>query len=279
MNADANPATILAATITLRSSSPEAPGARTESKREEQLLAAGSFVAFRMPRGVSGRALRTSAVCLLLLPLLLTGCTKQAKKIRHLSNAKRDFAAGQYEKAEIEYRRVLQADPANATAISQLGVIYHDEGRFPQALGFLKKAVELTPDNSDLRLKLCLTELSLGDLKGARQDAERVLQKQPGQDDALLVLAETTLSTTNVQDTIQQITKMRQQDKDRPGYHLALATLYLRQGQITNVEESLLAAQRHEQCQRRLQSRRRTFSPTFFQAREIRRFQIQNRLG
>jgi tetratricopeptide (TPR) repeat protein len=202
-------------------------------------LPTAPFVPFRVLLGFSTTALRISAFCFLLLPFLCSGCTKEVKKIRHLTSAKRDFAAGQYEKAEIEYRRVLQVDPANATAISQLGVIYYEQGRFPQALGLLKKATELTPDNSDLRLKLCLTELSLGELKDARTNAMLVLQKQPGQEDALSVLAESTFSTTNVQDTIHQITKMRQQDKDRPGYHLALAELYLRQGQFTNVEPEL----------------------------------------
>jgi tetratricopeptide (TPR) repeat protein len=207
-----------------------ARGERGEGRGEGKL---GGFLGF------STAAFRISAFCFLLLAFVSTGCTKEAKRIRHLASAKRDFAAGQYEKAEIEYLRVLQVDPLNPTAISQLGIIYHEQGRFPQALGFLKKATELTPDNSDLRLKLCLTELSLGDLKDARTNAMLVLQKQPGQEDALSVLAETAFSTTNVQDTIQQITKMRQQDKDRPGYHLALAELYLRQGQITNVEPEL----------------------------------------
>ena len=197
------------------------------------------FASFRVFRGFFTTALRISALCFLLLPFLCSGCTKQVRKVRHLTSAKRDFAAGKYEEAEIEYLRVLQADPLNATAISQLGIIYHEQGRFPQAFKYLKKATELTPDNSDLRLKLCLTELSLGDLRNARTNAMLVLQKQPGQEDALQVLAEATFSTTNVQDTIQQITKLRQQDKDRPGYHLALAELYLRQGQITNVEPEL----------------------------------------
>jgi putative PEP-CTERM system TPR-repeat lipoprotein len=190
-------------------------------------------------RRFSTAAIRISAFCFLLLAFLCAGCTKEAKKIHYRANANRDFAAGQYEKAEIEYRKVLQVAPADPAAIAHLGIIYHDQGRFPQALFFLKRAVELAPDNSDLRLKLCLTELSVGQLKDARQDAERVLQKQPGQDDALLVLAETTFTLKDVQDTTQQITKMRQQDKDRPGYHLALATLYLRQGQITNVAPEL----------------------------------------
>jgi len=224
---------------------PPLPSSGVESGGEDELhvpapeLPTPVFVSFRVFRGYLTTALRISALCFLLLPFLCSGCTKQAKKIRHLASAKLDFAAGKYEKAEIEYRNVLQADPGNATAIAQLGLIYHEQGRLPQALGYLKKATELTPDNSDLRLKLCLTELSLGDLRNARTNAMLVLQKQPGQEDALLVLAQATFSTTNVQDTIQQITKLRQQDKDRPGYHLALAELYLRQGQITNVEPEL----------------------------------------
>jgi len=197
------------------------------------------FVSFRLLLGFSTATLRISAFCCLLFTFLCSGCTKESKTIRYLANANRDFAAGQFEKAEIEYRKVLQSAPDNATAIFQLGVIYYEQGRFPQALVYLKKAAELTPDNSDLRLKLCLTEFSLGGLKEARTNAMRALEKQPGQKDALLVLAETTFSTTNIQDTIQQIKKLRQQDKDRPGYHLALAALYLRQGQITNVEPEL----------------------------------------
>jgi putative PEP-CTERM system TPR-repeat lipoprotein len=181
-------------------------------------------------------ALRVSAFCFLLLALLCTGCTKQAKKSYYLARANKDFAAGQYEKAEIEYLKVLQIPPANPVAMTRLGLIYHDQGRLPQAFGVLKRAEELDPENPELRLKLCLTEFALHQFKEARDDANRLLQKQPGQEDALLVLAQTTFTLKDVQATTDQIQKLRQQDKDRPGYHLALGTLYLRQGQITNVE-------------------------------------------
>lgn len=181
----------------------------------------------------------TPIFALLAVALACGGCSKEARKIRYLSSANRDFAAGQYDKAEIEYLKVLQVAPAHPTAISRLGLIYYEQGRFPQAVVVLKRATELAPDDSDLRLKLCITEFSLGQVQNARQDAERFLQKQPGQDDALLVLAQTAFTLKDIQDTTQQITKMRQQDQDRPGYHLALAALYLRQGQLTNVAPEL----------------------------------------
>ncbi len=213
------------------------------------------FRVFRVIRGFSTGVFRLSdfdfrlsdfrrrrLLSLFLVPVLAAaaaGCSKEAKRTRYLANADRDFAAGQYQKAEIQYRKVLQVAPSDPAAISRLGIIYHDQGRLPQALAYLKKAAELAPDNPDVRLKLSLTELSLGGFKEARENAERVLQKQPGQDDALQVLAQTTLTRKDAQNTLQQIIKMRQQDKDRPGYHLALATLYLRLGQITNVAPEL----------------------------------------
>src|ERR1035437_4352913 len=194
------------------------------------------FVSFRVFRGCATAALRISAFCFLLLALLCTGCTKQAKKSYYLARANKDFAAGQYEKAEIEYLKVLQIRPANPVAMTRLGLIYHDQGRLPQAFNVLKRAEKSDPENPELRLKLCLTEFALHQFKEARDDANRILQKQPGQEDALLVLVQTTFTLKEVQATTDQIEKLRQHDKDRPGYHLALGTLLLRQGQTTNVE-------------------------------------------
>ena len=194
-------------------------------------------------RIVSGFGFRLSGFrhgCLLSLVLAVAfaaaGCTKAAKKLRYLTSANRDFAAARYEKAEIEYLKVLQVAPLDPTAIGKLGVIYCDQGRYVRASSFLRKAAELTPDDPVVRLKLSLAELSLGQFKAARTNAEQVLQKQPGQDEALAVLAETTFTAKEIEAATLQIGKLRQQDKDRPGYHLALGTLYLRQGQLTNAQ-------------------------------------------
>ena len=187
----------------------------------------------------AARGAHIFAFCFLLLAFLCAGCTKQAKANRYLGRANSDFTAGHYDKAEIEYLKVLQVDAANPIAIARLGIIYYEDGRLPQARHFLKRAVELAPDDSNLRLKLSLAELAISDVKDARQDAEQVLQKQPGQQEALSVLADTTFNLKEVQATIQQIQNLQNKDQDRPGYHLALGGLYLREGDTTNAAVEL----------------------------------------
>lgn len=171
-----------------------------------------------------------------LVVLLGAGCTKEGRKNHYLADANRDFAAGKYDRAEIEYRRVLQLSPLEPTALAKLGLLYYDQGRPVQAFAFLKKSIELNLDDPELRLKLSLAEFSLRDFRAARQDAESVLQKQHGQPEALAILADTAFSPKEIQDTVAQIERLRQQDQDRSGYHLALGALAIRQGQISQAE-------------------------------------------
>ena len=56
-----------------------------------------------------------------------------------LSRADAAFAAGQWDKAEKEYRKVLRLAPEDPTALRQLGRIYVDQGQILQAYPMLKK--------------------------------------------------------------------------------------------------------------------------------------------
>src|ERR1035441_1083151 len=181
---------------------------------------------------------------MVLVALGAAGCTKEMRKNRYLARANSDYQSGHYDKAEVEYLKVLRVAPRNPVALARLGFIYYDQGRGLRALSALQLAAPLDPENTDLRLKLCLTRFSLGLFKEARDDAQKLLKKQPGQEEALTMLAETAFSRKDVQDTLQQIENLRQADKDRAGYHLARATLLLRQGQQTNVASELEKAQR-----------------------------------
>jgi tetratricopeptide (TPR) repeat protein len=53
-----------------------------------------------------------------------------------------------YEPAEEAFRKVLAADPQNATALNYLGYMLADRGvKLDEALGMIKKAVDLDPSN------------------------------------------------------------------------------------------------------------------------------------
>ncbi len=171
-----------------------------------------------------------------LLALSGAGCTKEIRKSRHLSRGNSSYQAQKYDEAEIEYLKVLQVAPQNPEAVRQLAFIYSDEGKLLRSYAYLTKAAQLDPDNAQIHLKLAMAALSLGDYKKAADEASLALAKQPGQSDALEVLATSAVTVKAMPDVKQQIDKMRQSDQDRAGYHVAAGTFYLRRQDLTNAE-------------------------------------------
>src|SRR5262245_55773598 len=78
------------------------------------------------------------ALCL--AALTSVGCAKdEPTKEELLSRAEAAFAAGQWDKAEMDYRKVLSLAPEDQAALSQLGIIYLEQGQVVQAYPLLKK--------------------------------------------------------------------------------------------------------------------------------------------
>jgi tetratricopeptide (TPR) repeat protein len=188
-------------------------------------------------------------VVLLGLVAVFSGaCSRDEPKTdQHLSQANDYFLAEQYQKAEAEYRDVLRGarpDQADATAIGRLGIIYLEEGQLRKAFPLLKKAAEVKPNDLELQLKLGQAYLSSQDYKGARETALRLLEKQPGHQDALLLLAGTAVAPKDIEETIKLIESLRENDSDRAAYHLALGEIALRQkNDPARAEIEFMAAQ------------------------------------
>src|SRR5436309_1722555 len=87
-------------------------------------------------------------ICLLCALMLTPGCTKQARKERHLKNANRYFEAKDFKKAEVEYLNVLRVDRTNAWVVTRLATIYYDQGKIQQAVPFLRGARDLDKNNA-----------------------------------------------------------------------------------------------------------------------------------
>ena len=186
---------------------------------------------------------RAIAPALVLIAALGFGCSKQPDaKDQALSQANDHFAAGRYEAAENEFRKVLRLAPAEPLALQRLGSIYFDQGKLRQAFPLLRQSAELQPDNLDVQLKLGQIYLSGGELRQARDAALRVLNKQPGDQEALLLFADTSVALNDHQDVLKQVQELRQQDKDRPGYHLALGVIATRQGDEVRAESEFRKA-------------------------------------
>jgi tetratricopeptide (TPR) repeat protein len=186
-------------------------------------------------------------VALSLIALASFGCSKQSKeeaptKDQILSRADDALAAGQYIKAEKDYREVLRVTPNDARALRQLGALYLTQGQVIQAYGPLKKATELQPDDPELQLKFGEAAMALRQLPEARQVALEVLDKKPGDETALRLLVDTAVTPDEIQETQTAIDRLREKDRDRASYHIALGILELRQQNEAGAEKEIKAA-------------------------------------
>src|SRR5262249_48206340 len=133
-------------------------------------------------------------------------------------------------------------DPVNARATRQLGLLYDQLGELAQAFRFLLKAEELTPDDSEVRLKLGAIYLLGGKPDESRREATSVLTKEPNNVDALALLADTSTTPQQVDATIRRIEEALASVGDRAKPHLALGALYLRKQDQARAEREFKEA-------------------------------------
>jgi tetratricopeptide (TPR) repeat protein len=181
------------------------------------------------------------ALCL--TAVATAGCSKdEPTKDELVSRAEAAFAAGQWDKAEMDYRKVLSIAPEDPAALRQLGMIYVDQGQIVQAYSLLKKGAELQPDDPEIQLKLGAIFLSGRGYTQARDAASQILEKQPDNDQALLLLADASRTPDDIADARKRIQSLREKGQDRASYHLALASLDLQQYEQPRAESELKAA-------------------------------------
>src|SRR5215510_4646181 len=167
-----------------------------------------SMISTRLPTSsplpsntILGSGYKGLIFALCLTAIANAGCTKdEPTKEQLLSRANAAFAAGQYDKAEKEYREVLRLAPEEPAALRQLGSIYLDQGQTLQAYPLLKKSSELQPDDPEIQVKLAATFLSVGAYAEARDAAQQVLDKQPGNEQALLLLVDASRQPDDIED-------------------------------------------------------------------------------
>jgi len=136
------------------------------------------------------------------------GCTAKAKKAYHMHRADKFYAAAEYDNAEIEYINALRAAPLNSHAIGQLGLIYFNEGRVLHAAPYLIKATSLDTNNLDYRRSLGFVYSVLGRSKEAREAANYVLDRQPHDPEAPLLLSETANSSQDIAAARQKLLQL-----------------------------------------------------------------------
>jgi tetratricopeptide (TPR) repeat protein len=174
-------------------------------------------------------------ILLALLSVLATsGCSKQAKMARHLSRADGYYAAGDYDKAEIEYINALRVDPKStdprlARAYGRVGIMSLEDGRMARAYSGLGMAGKKDPMNLEYQTKLGMFFASAGKNKEARDQAILVLGRDPQNQDAPLLLADTSVTASEVEASRKYLQGLAIPAARRASVDVALGSLAMRQ--------------------------------------------------
>src|SRR5436309_7723391 len=184
-------------------------------------------------------------ILLLMVALALTaGCARspETKKARYLARGEGYFQKEQYREAIIEYRNAIRIEPTNARAIRQLGMAHYSLGEYGRAFTYLLNASRIEPDDLDVRIKLAAIYLAARKLPEARQEASVVLEKDPKNLDALILLAGSASTPQEVEAGIQALEAGRASFGDRAKFHLALGSLHLARKDLASAERAFQEA-------------------------------------
>jgi tetratricopeptide (TPR) repeat protein len=195
-------------------------------------------------RNTPGDCRRRSWLLLILLLGVscgLCGCSRAAKKNRHLTRGQDFFKAHKYDQAEIEFLNALRLERTNAVAMRQLALVYCEQGRIPRAYVALKEAVRLEPLDAEARLRLAGIQLASRELKEAHGHAEAILAHNPANEEALMILADAVTSVEDMEAVRERLEALRPRAENKAGFHIAFGMLQLRQYE-TN--EALASCQR-----------------------------------
>jgi len=153
----------------------------------------------------------------------------EERKAVYLEKAKSSFASGNFDKARIELKNVLQIDPKDGEAYHQLGKVFEQQKEYRKAYGNYLKAEELKPELLENHARLGRFYLLLmNDFDKAQEKVDFVLSKEPNNSDGLLLKAAIALREKKLDESIKIAKGIVKQDP----YHVEsvafLAALYVR---------------------------------------------------
>ena len=129
-----------------------------------------------------------SFVFLLLVLLLLTACSDTAeRKQKYFDRGMDLYEQGNFTKARLEFKNVLQIDPKDADAHFMFGQLEEKEENWRKAYALYFRAVELNPKHVDAQVHLGTIYAMAGEIDKALAAAEVALQIKPTHSSALVL--------------------------------------------------------------------------------------------
>lgn len=175
------------------------------------------------------RLYKTLVIVLCVTTLYACGGAEE-RKATYLEKARISIEAGDYDKARIELKNVLQIDPKDAEAYYQLGRVYEKLKEIRKAYRHYAKAEELNPDLLENQARLGRLYLLLAnDIDKAQEKVDLILSKDPENYDGLLLKAAIKLKTKNVNEAVSIARGVVAKEPSHVEAVAFLASLYMKE--------------------------------------------------
>lgn len=133
------------------------------------------------------------------------------------------FEAEQYLKAAIEFKNAIQIDPKFSEAYYMLGRLEMKNSNYKKAYSHYSKAIQLNPGNLKAHYELGRFFLVAYDPDEAEKKASLILEKDPKNEDGLVLKAAILLARNKLVEAKTLLEKLRSDHVDRPELYLMLA--------------------------------------------------------
>ncbi len=167
----------------------------------------------------------------LLLVLALAGVDR--------ATADRMYENGQYQEAAVQYRKLVDASPRDASLLIRLGDSAHRMGQFQEAESAFRRALEAAPDSIAALVGIAEAFLGEGRPRDAMQSISAARRLNPGDRDVRRALAHLLMATNQFFPAETLLKELTGSDpKDSKSWFL-LAELMYRGGYYRAAQESL----------------------------------------
>ena len=176
----------------------------------------------------------------------LTACAPdpEAAKQKHFARAEQYFIEQKYDEAIIEYRNALQEDPKFAEARFKLAETYVAKNDYRNAYPEYIRAADLSPDDIRIQARAGNMLLLGRRFEEARTRARTILQKDPSNLEALILLGNAVAGLGDLPSAVQITERAVAADPGREGIQVNLGALQLARGNQKEAEEAFTTAVR-----------------------------------
>ena len=176
----------------------------------------------------------------------LTACSvnSDAAKQQHFSRAEQYFLEQKYDEAIVEYRGALQQDPKFAEARFKLAEAYVAKNDYRNAYPEYIRAADLKPDDIAIQMRAGNMLLLARRFEEARTRARTILQKDPSNLEALILLGNAVAGLGDLASAVEITERAVAASPEREGTRVNLGALQLARGNEKEAEDAFTTAVR-----------------------------------